>query len=96
MLMDFVQGAVVIELKTSEFDELLEDTLTDAGMARLLTNREREILSLIVSGKINKEIAKKICRTERTVEYHRNHLMRKLNAHNAVDLVKRAIAMGIK
>ena len=54
-----------------------------------------EVLQLIVDGNTNKRIAQKLYRTERTVEYHRNRLMGKLDAHNAADLVKRAIAMGI-
>ncbi len=77
-------------------DELLEHTLiSNVSIAGLLTKREVEILRLIVSGKTNKEIAKAFCRTERTVEYHRNRLMRKLNTRNTADLVRCAIAMGI-
>jgi DNA-binding NarL/FixJ family response regulator len=76
-------------------DQLLENTLNDIPAANPLTKRELEVLRFIVSGKTNKEIAKKLCRTERTVEYHRNRLMRKLDAHNAADLVKRAITLGI-
>jgi DNA-binding CsgD family transcriptional regulator len=76
-------------------DELLERTLTNINIAEPLTKREAEILQLIVSGKTNKEIARILSRTERTVEYHRNRLMRKVGAHSAADLVKRTIAMGI-
>ncbi len=76
-------------------DELLEDMLANIRAAEHLTKREAEILKLIVSGNTNKKIARKLYRTERTVEYHRNRLMRKLGAHNAADLVKRAIAMEI-
>lgn len=85
----------VINSKQPEMDELLEDALLNTKCDESLTKREAEILKLIVSGKTNKKIARKIHRTERTVEYHRNRLMRKLGAHNAADLVKRAIAMGI-
>ena len=88
--------AVTTSVKLRERDELLENTLVnDSNIAKLLTSRETEILQLIVAGKTNKEIARSLCRSERTVEYHRNRLMRKLNAHNAADLVKRAIAMRI-
>jgi len=86
--------------KTDEFpmtDKFLEDTLVKNRIetSRLLTRREAEILKLIVSGKTNKEIGRILYRTRRTVEYHRNRLMRKLDAHNAADLVKRTMAMGI-
>ena len=82
--------------KLPEIDKLLEDTLVnDIKIVGSLTKRETEILKLIVSSKTNKEIARILCRTQRTIEYHRNRLMRKLNAHNIADLIKRAIAMGI-
>ena len=84
-----------INIKRPEMDELLEKTLLNVKLDESLTEREVEILKLIVEGKTNNKIAKKLCRTERTVEYHRNRLMRKLSAHSAADLVKRAIAMGI-
>jgi len=76
-------------------DNLLEDTLVGIRAAECLTKREAQILELIVSGNTNKKIAQKLCRTERTVEYHRNRLMHKLGAKTAADLVKRAIVMGL-
>ncbi len=88
--------AVTTSVKQPEMDELLENTLiNNIEIGEPLTRREAEILHLIVSGKTNKEIARMICRTERTVEYHRNRLMHKVGANNAADLVYRAIAMGI-
>ena len=83
-------------VKRPEMDELLENTLiNNIEIGEPLTRREAEILHLIVSGKTNKEIGRKLCRTERTVEFHRNRLMCKVGAHNAAELVNRAIAMGI-
>ncbi|HDZ68869.1 MAG TPA: response regulator transcription factor [Phycisphaerales bacterium] len=83
-------------LKEENVDELLENTLGDTiNITEPLTSREAEILQSIIAGKTNKQIARKLCRSERTVEYHRNRLMRKLNAKTAADLVKRAIATGI-
>jgi len=84
-------------IKLPEMDEVLEHALvSDIKIAESLTRREAEILQLIVSGKTNKEISQVLCRSERTIEYHRNRLMRKLDAHNAAGLVKQAIAMGIR
>ncbi len=78
-------------------DELLENTLfissSNAGSG--LTKREGEILRLIVAGRTNKQIARQLSRSERTVEYHRNRLMKKMAAHNSAQLVRRAIAVGI-
>ena len=84
--------------KQPETDHVLEHTLfgrSKTSISKPLTNRESEILGLIVSGKTNRQIAEKLCRTQRTVEYHRNRLMRKIGATNAADLVKRALAAGI-
>ncbi len=76
-------------------DELLEVTLVRFNLSGSLTAREAEILKLILAGKTNKKIAQALCRTERTVEYHRHRLMRKVGAKTAADLVKRTIAMGL-
>jgi DNA-binding NarL/FixJ family response regulator len=82
-------------VRSPEMDKHLEHTLTNINLAEPLTKRETEVLQWVVSGKTNKEIARILCRTERTVEYHRNRLMRKVGAHSAADLVKRAILMGV-
>lgn len=82
--------------KPSREDTLLEKTLVDEKHAlEPLTRRETQILRLIVMGKSNREIAEILNRTERTVEYHRNRVMGKLDAHNLVELIKRALEMGI-
>ena len=82
--------------KVQGTDKFLEDTLVDNSyVIESLTKRETEVLRLVVSGKTNKQIAEMLNRTERTVEYHRNRMMRKLGAHSAADLVRRAVAMGM-
>ncbi len=72
-------------------DALLEKTLLKTHASVALTKRETEILDMIINGLTNRQIAQKLHRTERTVEYHRNHLMQKFEAKTAADLVKRAI-----
>ena len=77
-------------------DKLLENTLFSTGSGDSdLTKREREILRLIVEGRTNKQIARHLSRSERTVEYHRNRLMRKMAAHNSAELVRLALARGM-
>jgi DNA-binding CsgD family transcriptional regulator len=84
------------QLRMPAEDKLLENTLIfDVGNNVPLTKRERDILRLIVSGQTNKQIARRLSRSERTVEYHRNRLMRKVSAHNAAQLVKSAMVMGL-
>jgi len=73
----------------------LEKTLLNVKLDESLTKREAEILKLIAAGNTNKKIAQKLDRTERTVEYHRHRLMRKLGVKSTARLVKRAIEMGI-
>ena len=84
------------DLKRPQADRHLESTLVDnIGISEPLTKREAQILRSILDGKTNKQIALMLSRSRRTIEYHRNRLMRKLNVHNTVELVKRAVAMGI-
>ena len=83
-------------MKRPQADRHLEKTLVDnIGIKEPLTKREVQILRSILEGKTNKQIALMLSRSRRTIEYHRNRLMRKLNAHNTVELVKRAVALGI-
>jgi two-component system nitrate/nitrite response regulator NarL len=60
-----------------------------------LTEREREILTLIAEGLYNKEIAARLNIGTRTVETHRERLMEKLNIHSAAGLTKFAISAGL-
>jgi DNA-binding NarL/FixJ family response regulator len=67
-----------------------EDIPEDRSNA-ILTSREIEILKLYVEGFINKEISDKLDISIRTVETHKNHIMRKLGLKSTVELVKFAI-----
>ncbi len=65
----------------------------DPLVGQSLSPSEEKILELIVSGEGNKKIAYLLHRSVRTVEWHRNRIMRKLNVDNVVDLVKTAIGV---
>ena len=69
--------------------------MRDGFGGKPLTKMERIILQLVLENKTNKEIARILHRSIRTVEVHRNHIMRKLDVHSIVDLVKRATAMDL-
>ena len=58
-----------------------------ARLARL-TPREREVLDLVLAGRLNKEIALRLAISQRTVEIHRRRIMQKLHAESAVDLAR--------
>lgn len=59
-----------------------------------LSDREKEVLTHIAEGYINKEIASKLFLSVRTVEAHRENLMGKLGIHGTADLTKYAIEHG--
>jgi FixJ family two-component response regulator len=61
----------------------------------LLTLREREVFALLISGLLNKQIAGELFTTERTIKFHRAHVMQKMQAESVVDLVKMAQKMGL-
>jgi len=53
-----------------------------------LTAREREVMALLVSGRVNKQIAAEIGISEVTVRLHRGQIMRKLHASSLADLIR--------
>ena len=57
---------------------------------RTLTAREQEVMNLVVSGMLNKQIASEIGTSEATVKIHRGNVMRKMKAGSVVDLVRMA------
>ena len=60
-----------------------------------LSDREREVLKLVASGRSTKEISGELNIAFRTVETHRERLMRKLHIHNVAGLTRFAIANHI-
>jgi RNA polymerase sigma factor (sigma-70 family) len=92
-LLDAVQTAIekdrLRRLREAEIAELQERLST-------LTPREREVLPLVISGLLNKQIAAEINASEATVKVHRSQLMRKLEAKSVPDLVRMAEKMGIR
>lgn len=60
-----------------------------------LTPREQEVLPLVVSGRLNKQIAAELGASEITVKVHRASVMRKMQADSLPDLVKMAVRLGL-
>jgi FixJ family two-component response regulator len=84
-LLDAVMGALEKDhsrRKRQETLRVLEDRL------RTVTGRERQILSLVAAGLLNKQIAAELGVSEFTVKVHRGSLMRKLKARSVADLVR--------
>jgi len=61
-----------------------------------LTSRERDILALVTSGLMNKQVAAELGLAEITVKIHRGHIMKKMGAKSLADLVMKAETLGIR
>jgi FixJ family two-component response regulator len=61
-----------------------------------LTPREREVMALVVSGLLNKQVGGELGISEITVKAHRGHVMRKMKADSLPDLVTMATRLGVR
>ena len=61
-----------------------------------LTPRERQVMGLVVAGRLNKQIAADLGAAEKTVKIHRGRMMRKMEANSVADLVRMSQRIGIQ
>ncbi|MGG1947250.1 response regulator [Trinickia sp. NRRL B-1857] len=87
-LLDAVAQAIAVDRKTRRAARCGDDL---RGRYATLTDREREVMMLAVSGLMNKQIAGEIGISEVTVKVHRGRVMRKMSARTFADLVKMSI-----
>lgn len=83
---------------THYFDDGLlqtSPTIRKPVPCNFLTMRERQILQLIADGQTNKHIAKILDVSNKTVETHRLNLMKKMDVHSGIELLKVGLRMGV-
>ncbi len=76
---------------------VLEAELSVRGLRarfELLTPRERQVMELVVNGRLNKQVGGELGISEITVKAHRGHVMQKMGAASFADLVKMATSLG--
>lgn len=93
---DFIEKPLDMETLLRKVKSLLKsNAVADFIKDNPLTKSEVGILRLVIEGKSSKEIANILHRSVRTVEVHRSRIMQKLGVSNLIDLVKRAVMMGL-
>jgi|YelNatPaOPRAMG01_1025707.scaffolds.fasta_scaffold60941_2 DNA-binding NarL/FixJ family response regulator len=83
------------DLSVKEYIRYIPEVEPDAAMIISLSNRERELLELIASGKSTKEIATILHVSTKTLYTHRENIMKKLNLKNSNELIKMATLLMI-
>lgn len=78
-------------------EELLNENVQLRNQLKVLrlSNREKEILQLIVKGFTSKEIANMLKISKLTVDTHRKHIQQKLQVNNGMELIKLAMSSGL-
>ena len=92
-LLDAVQLALERDLSRIESEKAASGL---KSKFETLTPREREIMALVASGLMNKQVAGKVGLSEVTVKVHRGRVMQKMGAKTLADLVRIAEALGIR
>ena len=91
VLLDAIRAAIERDRarlqKQSEIQELRERHTR-------LTPREREVMTLVTEGLLNKQVAGELSTTEATIKFHRAHIMQKMCADSLADLIRMAEKLG--
>ena len=92
-MLDAVVTAIERDRKRREADKIVANLQT---LLETLGPRERQVLALVSSGLMNKQVAAELGLAEITVKIHRGHIMKKMGARSLADLVRKAETLGIR
>ena len=92
-MLDAVTRALERDVKRREGEKAIANLRV---VFETLTPREREVLTLVTAGLMNKQIAGELNVSEITVKIHRGHVMKKMGARSLADLVRMAEALEIR
>jgi FixJ family two-component response regulator len=92
-MLDAVTVAIERDRKRRKDEKIV---LNAQALFETLTPREREVLSLVATGLMNKQVAAEIGIAEITVKIHRGHIMKKMGTRSLADLVRITEMLGIR
>jgi len=87
VMLDSIQKAIACDRQTREREKQHKDF---RSRLELLTQREQQIMDLLIAGKANKVIAFELGISQKTVDFHRSNVLGKLGVNSVVDLVRLA------
>jgi FixJ family two-component response regulator len=92
-MLDAVAMAIERDRKRRKDQKIVSNA---QALFETLTPREREVLSLVAAGLMNKQVAAEIGIAEITVKIHRGHIMKKMGTRSLADLVRITEMLGIR
>ena len=92
-MLDAVAAAIERDRERRKEEKVLSEVRSRFAS---LTPREQEVLALVASGLMNKQIAAEIALAEITVKIHRGNIMKKMSARSLADLVRMAELLGVR
>ena len=92
-MLDAVTVAIERDRKRREAERIVANLRT---VFETLTGRERDVMALVASGLMNKQVAGELGLAEITVKIYRGHIMKKMGARSLADLVRMAETLGIR
>lgn len=94
----FQEALRMVNAGCSYFTHFVTRMLDEAGPSRsgwTLATREITVLQMVAEGRSNKEIARRLAISVKTVEHHRSHIMEKLDLHDVAGLTRYAVRQGL-